>query len=430
MKGLERTVFWDVDKRMNVEPLQGIEGGFWGANWDLKLRVLRQLVELQLSGPSEAKEIIDRAWGVVHNKHRKREGQTAPPDPSDPHSMEKLSSTPIGTDKDRLRYWVFDDSPRLYVSSNPWKTSSSFKAVANNKEEYMQVLEKLKSHPAPKTKREKWLKSEVGHVALVAALEERLPTIDNELARVAKVQRKLQQKEILRAQAELRTTRTRRQTRRPDYVYQQDIGSEDEGDEYTYQEDQDDEDHIPDDEMEEFGGRAGHRRSQRSSTLKRQADAGEWRGERRSSRLGFNTDAPEGPSAKRARTEERSVSSAPSDTMMSPTSQADSSLPPKQGGAAAVKPSETAVEQVAGRKRSKFWYYAVEPVAPPSNSATPSSMQSMDIDANGSATNGFHNGHGNFGGRGDIPNRALTNFNGDNGTNGNHVSPASTLEFH
>ncbi len=76
----------------------------------IQLRVLRQLVELQLSGPSEAKEIIDRAWGVVHNKHRKREGQTAPPDPSDPHSMEKLSSAPIGTDKDRLRYWVFDGS--------------------------------------------------------------------------------------------------------------------------------------------------------------------------------------------------------------------------------------------------------------------------------------------------------------------------------
>ncbi len=74
------------------------------------------------------------------------------------------------------------DSPRLYVSSNPWKTSSSFKAVANSKEEYMQVVEKLKSHPAPKMKREKWLKSEVSHVALVAALEERLPTIDNELA--------------------------------------------------------------------------------------------------------------------------------------------------------------------------------------------------------------------------------------------------------
>lgn len=28
-----------------------------------------------------------------------------------------------------------------------------------------------------------------------------------------------------------------------------------------------------------------------------------------------------------------------------------------------MKPTETAVETVAGKKRSKFWYYAVEPVA-------------------------------------------------------------------
>ncbi|KLO20645.1 hypothetical protein SCHPADRAFT_15551 [Schizopora paradoxa] len=429
MKGTERTVFWDVDKRMNVEPLQGIEGGFWGADWNLKLRILRQLVEFQLSGPSEAKDIIDRAWGVVHNKHRKREGLTAPPDPSDPLSVQNLVTNPIGTDKDRLRYWVFDDSARLYVSTNPWKTSSTFKAIANDKAEYLQVIDKLKSHPSPSSKKEKLPKTEAGHFALIAALEERIPAIDNEIARVAKVQRKLQQKEILRAQAELRTTRTRRQTRRPDYVYQQDIGSEDDGDEYTYQEDQDDEDHFQDYEMEEFGGRTGHRRSSRASTLKRQADGGEWRGERRSSRLGFGVDTLEGPSAKRARTEERSVSSAPSDTMVSPTSQVDSSLPPKQASAAAVKPTEQAVEQVAGRKRSKFWYYAVEPVVPPSNSATPSSMQSMDVEPNGSVTNGFQNGHGDFGGVGPT-NRALTNFSGDNGTNGNHVAPASAVESH
>lgn len=41
--------------------------------------------------------------------------------------------------------------------------------------------------------------------------------------RVLKVRRKIEQKEILRAQAEMRTTRTRRQTRRPDYVYNQDF---------------------------------------------------------------------------------------------------------------------------------------------------------------------------------------------------------------
>jgi hypothetical protein len=40
-------------------------------------------------------------------------------------------------------------------------------------------------------------------------------------------------------------------------------------------------------------------------------------------------------------------------------------LPVKHSGAAAVKPTEVAIEQIAGRKKSRFWYYAVEPVSAP-----------------------------------------------------------------
>lgn len=44
------------------------------------------------------------------------------------------------------------------------------------------------------------------------------------------------------------------------------------------------------------------------------------------------------------------------------TAQGDSSgLKLKIRGAAAVKPTEVAMDQIAGRKRSKFWFYAVEP---------------------------------------------------------------------
>jgi hypothetical protein len=43
---------------------------------------------------------------------------------------------------------------------------------------------------------------------------------------VQKVRRKIEQRQLLLAQAELRETRTRRQTRRPDYVYNDDFGSE------------------------------------------------------------------------------------------------------------------------------------------------------------------------------------------------------------
>jgi hypothetical protein len=35
-----------------------------------------------------------------------------------------------------------------------------------------------------------------------------------------------------------------------------------------------------------------------------------------------------------------------------------------RAGAAAIKPTEVALEQITGRKKSRFWYYAVEPASP------------------------------------------------------------------
>lgn len=137
-----------------------------------------------------------------------------------------------------------------------------------------------------------------------------------------------------------------------------------------YQEDpgEDEDADLDEDEFNDgFGNAAGRRRSQRTSTRnangKRNSDAlGEWRGERRSSRLGSNNDAiSDGPSTKRARTEERSASSAPSDTLVSPVLSSNGTLPKK--GAASVRPNEVVVEQLAGKKKSKFWFYAVEPTA-------------------------------------------------------------------
>lgn len=34
----ERTVFWDEQLGKNVDPLANVVGGFWGADWDLKVR--------------------------------------------------------------------------------------------------------------------------------------------------------------------------------------------------------------------------------------------------------------------------------------------------------------------------------------------------------------------------------------------------------
>ncbi|KAL5494905.1 hypothetical protein ACEPAI_367 [Sanghuangporus weigelae] len=382
----ERTVFWDEEQGINIDPLHGVQGGFWGADWDTKLRVLRMLVELQLTYNMEIKEIIDRAWGVVHNKHRKRDTLPAPLDPSDPHSLERLSTNPIGQDNNRIRYWVFDDSPRLYTSTNPWKVTSEFKAIATTKDEYLKVIEGLKTREPKSTK--KLSKGEIHLIQLRERLESRLEAIDQELNRVAKVRRKLEQKEILKAQAELRSTRTRRQTRRPDYVYNHDFDEEDEGDEYKYQDDEDEEEQMDfyDDDL----GDVGRRRSQRVVTknANNKRFGGDWKVERRSTRLNTTVDiAEDGPSsAKRARTEERSISEGPSDSMASPVVSNGSSS--KKNGLTAVRDKEVVVEQIPGKKKSKFWYYAVEPASGPVPSSPAQSTGTENLDLNGLELNG------------------------------------------
>nr|AAZ14914.1 conserved hypothetical protein [Coprinellus disseminatus] len=219
LKTSERTIFWDDKLSMNADPFIASGGGFFTTGWDFKLRILRQLVDLQLTHAPSIKATIDRAWGVVHNKHKKRE-ITPPPDTSDPQSRERLQLLPVGQDSSKKRYWIADDSPRVHVSTNPWKITCNFQCVSSTKEEYASLIEKLKEGaPQEPKKKQKRLKHEQAHVDLIEALESRIEAIDTELARVAKARKKVEQKYALYAQAELRETRTRRRTQKPDYVY-------------------------------------------------------------------------------------------------------------------------------------------------------------------------------------------------------------------
>jgi hypothetical protein len=38
-KSSERTVFWNDELKRNVDPFVGLEGGFFTADWDFKVRV-------------------------------------------------------------------------------------------------------------------------------------------------------------------------------------------------------------------------------------------------------------------------------------------------------------------------------------------------------------------------------------------------------
>lgn len=421
----ERTVFWDEDLRRNVDPLTGLEGGFFAASWDLKLNVLRQLVELQLVHSADIKAKLDRAWGVAPHKQKKKESEPSRPKAEDPFSRGRLQLLPIGQDMDRKRYWIADDSPRIYVSTNPWKMSSTFETLASTREDYMAVIERLKaSAPNPKkSSRVAHVKrGEAQHSALILSLEERVPAIDAEIARAQRARRKMEQRLALYAQADLRETRTRRQTRKPDYVYNiQDLDSDNDGDEYKYQDDgyDEDDDFANDQDSDSKPSKKRHRvsnveprRSTRTSTRsndKRETSAddpwGGWRGERRSTRLGAPADTQfdAEPPNKRARTADSSASTTSGDLRMSPVDplpqHSKNGLGIKASGAAALKPTEVALEQIAGKKRSKYWVYAVEP-----STLSPETRTTTNV----METNGKENGNGN----GDVDVSMSPSFNG------------------
>ncbi|KAJ7751300.1 hypothetical protein DFH07DRAFT_826810 [Mycena maculata] len=389
LKSSERTIYWDEQLKMNKDPFDGLEGGFFTADWDFKLKILRQLVELQLCHTPEIKNTIDRAWGVSQNKHKKKDAAAAPPEAADPQSQGKLQLVPLGQDSRRRRFWAGDDSPRLYVSTNPWKMTATFQTIASTREEYLGVLDELKASSPPELKKgEKRTKMEQSHLNLVAVLEGRIEAIDAELTRVEKARKKVETRKALLArvaQAEIRETRTRRQTRKPDYVYTNtDFDDEEDADEYTYQEAEPYDDELDDDFLNfrddsegpsnrRASSSNGRRRSTRTAVLnangKRETVEEEpwaqWRGERRSTRLGApaETQLDSEPRNKRARTEDSTMSTGSVDAASTASHGATANgLKLKTSGAAALKPTEIAMEQIAGKKRSKFWVYAVEPI--------------------------------------------------------------------
>ncbi|KAF7303177.1 hypothetical protein MKEN_01281400 [Mycena kentingensis (nom. inval.)] len=413
LKTTERTIFWNDELKCNMDPFSGLDGGFFTADWDFKLKILRQLVELQLVHSPEIKASIDRAWGVSSAKHKKKDAIVPPPDESDPMSQKQLQLTPLGQDIARTRYWAADDSPRLYTSTNPWKITATFNMVSTTREEYLAVIDSLKETAPPQElkKGEKRTKLENFHLQLIPALENRIEAIDAELLRVEKARKKLEQKQAAlarAAQAEiLRETRTRRQTRKPNYVYSGYDEEQDEGDEYTYQEaDNDDFDDF--DEINEDEGssrrQGGTRRSTRTAVLnangKREAEDpwANWRGERRSTRLGAPPETQLEqlePQKKRARTEESTVSTGSGDH----GSTASHGVSPSNGNgvklkgsaAAALRPNEVALEQIAGKKKSKFWVYAIEPSAEPEPSA---GADEALLENGAETTNGKDEAHG------------------------------------
>jgi hypothetical protein len=154
---------------------------------------------------------------------------------------------------------------------------------------------------------------------------------------------------------------------------------------------------------------------------------GQWKGERRSSRLGAPPEIQLDyePPPKRARTEESTMSTSSADIASPATNGASegaaNGLKIKISGAAALKPTEIAMEQVAGKKKSKFWVYAVEPIpgtAQPLPGTTEAANTATSSDMNG------HGGHSNENDKGQL--RQLPSFHSPR--NGNRMDYDRSLE--
>jgi hypothetical protein len=73
---------------------------------------------------------------------------------------------------------ICSDSPRVYLSTNPWKVTSTIQTISSTRDEYAALVEKLKASAPRKAK----LKTEFAHQNLTSVLEGRLEVIDKELA--------------------------------------------------------------------------------------------------------------------------------------------------------------------------------------------------------------------------------------------------------
>jgi len=355
-------------------------------------------------------------------KHKKshveitQEAQQLPD--GDPYSRVNLALIPLGQDAKKKRYWAVDESPRVYVSTNPWKVTATFVKLASTKEDYLKVIEDLKVNAPPPIKEGgRRPKTDIAHFALIKVLEGRVDAVDAELQRISRVQKKMLQKQLAAAQVaemSMKGPRTRRSLRKPDYVYFNGEDEEEEEEEEfvddNYDDRMDDEaDFINDDPMsdeEEDEGGFGRRRPRRAAAIagterrrstrttvtnghsNRNSNT-EWRGERRSSRLGTTGDLwIDQPPLKRARIGGSATPSLHEEIM-------DLDPQPESSKATALRPNEVALPVIAGKKKSKFWFYAVEPIPDVAQGAEdPLSMAgpSRTVNGNGEIMNDSSSG--------------------------------------
>ncbi|CDZ96792.1 Ubiquitin interacting motif [Phaffia rhodozyma] len=215
--------------RAEGEVSEGAKGGedavgsrVWSLGWKGKLKLLRQLVDWQLYLAPSVRDTINLHYKVVSQRQTDFHKDTNP-----------LIVEPLGIDRSKKRYWLFDDSPRVYTSSNPFKKSCPLVPISSTQIELESVINQLRAEPSAdksaqtgnaKTKAVRKKAEEQARekeLWMATFLEqEHMPKIEKERARQEKARRKLETQAIMQAQAANRTTRTRtrQQAHRPSYA--------------------------------------------------------------------------------------------------------------------------------------------------------------------------------------------------------------------
>ncbi|EIW67671.1 hypothetical protein TREMEDRAFT_14561, partial [Tremella mesenterica DSM 1558] len=232
--GRLRYVGEPLETRTYKNPLKQVEkrgGGLFELNWRERAKLLRQMVDWQLVHADNIRTIINRKYRIGETGRKKAE----------PHIEEAdILIEPLGLDRNKNRIWSLDSSGRLYKSGNPFKRPCPLYTITSTRTELQVQLNKYTSYgnqsidrPQGSGPKAKLTQAEAAaHRKLVKGVEEErklaekidmlLPAIEKEDGRVQRARRKIQQAAEMAERTELRSTRTRRPTRKVDYTYDSD----------------------------------------------------------------------------------------------------------------------------------------------------------------------------------------------------------------
>ncbi|KAI5478780.1 hypothetical protein MNV49_004606 [Pseudohyphozyma bogoriensis] len=119
-------------KRPGVRSQEEHEREWWLLPWEDKIHLLRILVDWQLTYSVAVRSLIAEAYDLGHQRVAKRDSV-----------RNSLVIDPVGS-VGKLTVWHLDDSPRLYASGNPYKTTSPWTTLSTSLEEFKAFAGSLK----------------------------------------------------------------------------------------------------------------------------------------------------------------------------------------------------------------------------------------------------------------------------------------------